>query len=172
MSDDFSLRPLFGLLALICAGLLAYAYYAQFVLLLNPCPLCIFQRIAFIAVFVISAIGFLHGPGRTGRKVYGLLCVIAAGAGAGVAGWHVWIQSQPADENIACGAMSLDYMLEIFSYQETITRAFQGTGNCADIDWAFLGLSMPAWTLVIFLAIIVGAILALRRDRPRDSWRF
>ena len=90
-----------GLLA--CAGLMAYALYAQHVLGLEPCPLCIFQRVAVIGLGLVFALAALHGPGRTGRRVYGVLLALAAAAGAGVAGRHLWLQTLPPDRVPACG---------------------------------------------------------------------
>lgn len=144
---------------LACAAMLAYAYYAQFVLELVPCPLCIFQRITMIALAIIFLLAALHAPaGMVGRRVYAGLLGLAALIGAGIAGRHVWIQQLPADEVPACGP-GLDYMLEVFPLTDTLRMVFTGSGECAKVDWTFLGLAMPAWTLIAFVSLGVFAVI-------------
>ncbi len=137
---------------LLCAGLLAYAYYTQFYLGLQPCPLCIFQRVAVIALGVIFLLAALHGPRGWGRRVYAAVLTLVALAGAGIAGRHVWIQHLPPDQVPACGP-GLDYMLEVFPLGETLRMVFTGSGECAAVSWSFLGLSMPAWVLTWCVAL-------------------
>jgi disulfide bond formation protein DsbB len=148
--------------ALVCAALMAYALYAQYVQNLEPCPLCVFQRVAVIACGVIFLLGALHNPGRIGAIIYSLLLIVAAGAGAIVAGRQVWLQSLPPDKVPACGP-GLSYMLETLPFRDMLATVFMGSGECAKIDWRFLDLTMPAWTLVFFVAIIVAAIFLTRR---------
>jgi disulfide bond formation protein DsbB len=139
---------------LACAGMMAFALYAEHVLLLTPCPLCIFQRVAVISLGIIFLIAALHNPSGRGRYVYATLVLIAAGSGIGVASWHYWIQNLPADKVPSCGP-GLDYMLETFPLSDTLKMVFTGSGECADIAWQFLGLSMPAW--VVICLTVIGA---------------
>ncbi|HEX6929887.1 MAG TPA: disulfide bond formation protein B [Gammaproteobacteria bacterium] len=148
---------------LACAALLAYAYYAQFHLGLEPCPLCIFQRIGVIAVGLVFLVAAIHGAGRTGRRVYAALLALAAAAGGAVSAWHIHLQNLPPDQVPSCGP-GLDYMLDVFSFGETLRMVFTGSGECAVVDWSFLGLSMPAWVLIAFAALgIFGAWNNFRR---------
>ena len=154
----------FGFLA--CLGLLAYAYYAQFVMHLEPCPLCIFQRVGVFALGVVFLIAALHDPAALGRRVYGVLIGAAALATIGVALRHLYIQSLPPGSVPACGA-SLDFMLKIFSLSEVLVKVLTGSGECAQITWRFLGLSMPGWVLIS--AVLLGAwglCANLRRQAP------
>ncbi|MES1195398.1 MAG: disulfide bond formation protein B, partial [Steroidobacter sp.] len=96
---------------LVCASLMAYALYAQHVIGLDPCPLCIFQRVAVIAVGAIFLLAALHHPGRIGAIIYGVLASLAAIGGILVASRHIWIQAQPPGTVAACGA-TLDYMMQ------------------------------------------------------------
>lgn len=139
---------------LVCAALLAYAYFTQFYLGLEPCPLCIFQRVGMIAVGVVFLLAAIHGPRQMGRRIYGALIVLASLAGAAVSARHVWLQNLPPDQVPACGP-GLGYMLDVFSFSETLQMVFTGSGECADVDWSFLGLSMPAWVLICF--VVLGA---------------
>lgn len=153
MSFSWNSPRTFNLLGfLACAGMMAYALYAEHVLFLMPCPLCVFQRIAVIALGIVFLVAFLHGANGKGRSVYAVLVLIAGLAGASVAGWHVRMQHLPADEVPSCGA-GLDYMLESFPLTDVLKMVFSGSGECASIDWQFLGLSMPAWVLISVLAI-------------------
>ena len=157
----WSFRQRFAAGFVSCVGLMAYALYAQHGLGLEPCPLCIFQRVAVIALGLVFLAGWLAGP-RPGpwRIGFGVLGLVAAGVGAGVAGRHVWLQTLPSDEVPACSMMSLDYMREAFGIGEVVRRVFTGSGECAEIDWSFLGLSMPAWTLAAFVLLGAWAVLA------------
>lgn len=147
-----------------CAAFLAYAYHVQFQLGIEPCPLCIFQRIAFIAMAIFFLIGAIHGPLERGRRVYALLVLLSACAGIAIATRHLWVQHQPLDPMAGC-APGWSYMLENFPIGEAIKKAFTGHADCAEVNWTFLGLSMPAWTLVSFVVIGAGALWAGFRRR-------
>ena len=156
--STFRARFLLGFLA--CAGLLAYAFYAQLQDGLEPCPLCIFQRVAFFALGLVFLVGGLHAPaGRLGRGVYAGLALLAAGIGAAIAGRHVWLQQLPPSQVPACGP-GLDYMLEAMPVAGVVRKVLTGSGECATIDWSFLGLSMPAWSLVWFLLLAAWVVYA------------
>ena len=149
-----------------CACLLAYAYYAQFVLHLEPCPLCIFQRIGVFALGVLFLIAALHDPAAFGRQLYALLLSVAALATIGIAWRHLYIQSLPPGSVPACGA-SLDFMLKVFSLSEVLVKVLTGSGECARVTWEFLGLAMPAWVLISAVALGAwGLWINLRRQPP------
>jgi disulfide bond formation protein DsbB len=149
-----------------CVGLLAYAYYAQMVLHLEPCPLCIFQRVGVFALGVVFLIAATHDPVGWGRRVYALLLAAAALATIGVAVRHLYIQSLPEGSIPACGA-SLDFMLKVFSLSEVLVKVLTGSGECAKVTWSFLGLAMPAWVLIAALALgAYGLWINLRRQIP------
>jgi disulfide bond formation protein DsbB len=140
-----------------CAGLMVYALYAQHVLELDPCPLCILQRMAVISLGVVFAMAAGHGAGRAGRRVYGVLIALAAAAGIGVAGRHVWLQNLPPEKVPACGP-GLEYMLEAFPLRETLQMVLSGSGECASVDWSLIGLSMPVWVLIAITCLGVFGI--------------
>jgi disulfide bond formation protein DsbB len=149
-----------------CAALLAYAYYAQFFMHLEPCPLCIFQRIGVFALGVVFLIAALHDPAPLGRRVYAVLLSLAALATIGIALRHLYIQSLPPDAVPACGA-SLDFMLKVFSLSEVLVKVLTGSGECAKVTWQFLGLAMPAWVLISAAALGgFGLWVNLRRQPP------
>ncbi len=152
-------RLLNGIGAAAVVGLMAYALYQQHVVGLEPCPLCIFQRVAMIALGAVFVAAALHAPAGRGARAYGALGAVTALAGIGIAGRHVYLQNLPPDAVPACGP-GLDYMLEVFPLAETLRMVFTGSGECAEVDWSFLGLSMPAWVLIWFVllgALAVGA---------------
>jgi disulfide bond formation protein DsbB len=135
-----------------CAGLMGYALYSQHVLGFEPCPLCVFQRIAVIALGIVFGLAALQGPGVLARRLWSMAIFVAAAAGAGVAGRHLWLQSLPPERVPACGP-GLDYMLESFPLGEVLTTVLSGSGECAKVDWSFLGLAMPAWVLIAATAL-------------------
>jgi protein dithiol:quinone oxidoreductase len=155
---------LLGFLACVC--LLAYAYYAELVMHLEPCPLCIFQRIGVFVLAVAFLVATLHDPAAFGRRVYAVLLTLAALATISVAARHLYIQSLPPDAVPACGA-SLNFMLKVFSLSEVLVKVLTGSGECAKVTWDFLGLAMPAWVLIS--ALVLGAWglwVNLRRQPP------
>jgi len=153
---------------LVCAGMIGFALYLQHVQGQEPCPLCILQRIAWVALGGIFLVAAVHGPGRIGAIVYGVLLFVVAGIGTGIAGRHVWLQHLPKDQVPACGP-DLDFMLRQFPLSETLQKVLSGSGECAETGWTFLGLSIAGWSLLGFVLIAAFAvcitILALTRAR-------
>lgn len=137
-----------------CFGLIGVALFFQHIMSLEPCPLCILQRIIVIATGLIALIAAIHGPQTNGIRIYGGLTVTSAFTGAGVSLRHLWLQSLPEDEIPACGA-SLDYLLDVFPLTDVLSMVLQGDGTCAEVLWTFLGVSIPGWTLVAFLGLAV-----------------
>lgn len=161
----WSFRAQFVFGALACSSLLAFAIFSQRSLLLEPCPLCILQRVAFMALALVFAIGAVHAPrSRNGRRVYGVVAALAAASGAAIAIRHLWLQSLPPDLVPACGP-GLAYMLEVFPLSDVIRDVFTGSGECAKVDWRLLGLSMPGWTLIWYVFLGTGALWAGFRRR-------
>lgn len=150
-------RLIFILIALICATLLGYGYYLEHFAGQEPCPLCIFQRVAFFAVFIISAVAAIHGSGLIGTRIYAGLIVVASGIGGVIAGRQVWLQSLPPDQVPECGP-GLEYMLEVFPLMDALRMILSGSGECAEVHWTFLGLSIAGWSLIWFFLITLTAI--------------
>jgi protein dithiol:quinone oxidoreductase len=146
----------------VCAGLMAYALYLQYGQGLEPCPLCMFQRVCVIAMAVVFLIAAIHNPGRVGAAAYALLQVIIGGAGLALATRQVWLQSLPKDEVPACG-MGLSYMLDSLPFTDVVKKVLEGSGECAEKGWVFLHLSIAGWTLVFFIAMIVASVALVRR---------
>jgi protein dithiol:quinone oxidoreductase len=154
---------------LVCLGLLAFALYLQYVEYQEPCPLCILQRIAFIAMMIVFAIAAVHGPRRRGAIVYTSLLVIIAAVGGAIAGRHVWLQLLPADQVPACGP-GLEYLLDRFPLTQAMQKIFAGSGECAEAGWRFLGLTIAGWSLVWFFLLAGYAIyVAARTQRARTA---
>ena len=149
----------------VCASLLAFALYEQLHVGLVPCPLCIFQRIAFTVAGVVFLVAGLHAPrGASGQRVYALLAFVATLVGVGIAGRHVWIQHLPPDQVPACGP-GLDYLRELLPLSGVIRTVLTGSGECAKVDWTLLGLSLAEWGLVWFVLLALWALLLLVRPR-------
>ena len=147
---------------LICAGLIAYALYAQFELGLDPCPLCIFQRIGIAALGVVFVIAALHNPRRWGARVYALLIALAALATIAVAARQLYIQHLPPGAIPSCGA-PLSMMLKFMPLTAVIRRVLTGSGECGVVNWTFLGLAMPAWVLIWAACLGLAGFIANAR---------
>ena len=151
--------------AAACAALLAYAYYLQYVQGLEPCPLCMVQRGFFYVVMALFILAAVQAPARIGAAIYSGLIVLFAAGGVAAAGRQVWLQHLPPDKVPQCGP-DLFFMLENFPLSRTWEKVFYGTGECAKVDWTFLGLSIAGWALLWFVALAVYALwLAARRPR-------
>jgi len=160
----FRAQMLFG--AACCAALIGYALYVQYHMLMMPCPLCIFQRIVFAMLGLVGLVAAAHGPRSAGgRRAYGVLAFLVAGLGASIAGRHVWIQNLPADQVPLCNSLGLDYMLGVMPVADVVREVLTGSGECAKVDWAWLGVSMPGWTFICFVLLGVGALYAGFRRR-------
>ena len=155
--------------ALACTAMMAYALYAEYKLFLMPCPMCVFQRLATVALGIVFLLAAIHHPSGWGRRVYAGGILLAAGAGIGVAGWHVWLQNLPADKVPACGP-GFDYIIDSFPLLDALKTIFSGSGECAEVDWLFLGLTMPAWVAICFAVLMVyGLWVNLRNSRPANA---
>ncbi len=145
-----------GLGAVAVVGLMSYALYAQHIVGLEACPLCILQRVAMIALGLVFAAAALHAPVGAGARAYAVLGALAALTGMGISGWHVRIQNLPPAEVPACGP-GFDYLMDAFGWLGGLRMIFTGSGECAVVNWTFLGLSMPAWVFIWFVAL--GALV-------------
>lgn len=156
-------RRLINLVAsAVCAALLAYALYSQFYLGLEPCPLCIFQRIGMAALGLAFLLAALHHPRGRGRYGYALIVGLTALATVGVAARHVYVQSLPPGSLPSCGA-PLAVLLKFTPVWEVIRKVLTGSGECGEVNWRFLGLAMPAWVLIWALALGVAGVVANAR---------
>lgn len=149
--------------ALACVALLAYAYYLQHFQAQDPCPLCLVQRGFYYAILFVLGAGALHGPGRKGAMAYSIGALIFAAGGIATAARQVWLQHLPADQVPACGP-DLFFMMENFPLGRMLQLLLRGSGQCAEVHWTFLGLSIAEWSLAWFVAFAAFALfLALRK---------
>lgn len=159
-----SSRTLFLVAFLGTVLIMLGALYLEHGVGLEPCPLCILQRLAVIGFGLVCLVAAVHGPARTGQRVYAALALLMASAGAGVAGRQIWLQQVPADELPAC-LPSLDYMLEALPFQEVISLMLHGSADCAKVTWTLFGMSIPEWSLLAFIGMILFALYLLLRRR-------
>jgi disulfide bond formation protein DsbB len=162
-ASAFPRRPINAAGFLICAALIGYALYAQFKLGLDPCPLCIFQRIGIAALGVVFLLAALHNPRDWGASVYATLIAIAALATVAVAARQLYIQHLPPGAIPSCGA-PLSMMMKFMPLTAVIRKVLSGSGECGIINWTFLGLAMPAWVLIWAACLgAAGVVANLRR---------
>lgn len=145
--------------AVAAAALIGFAMVLQDVEHLEPCPLCILQRYAFVGVSALALLAAMLP--RVLARISAWLAILLALAGAGVGAWHVWLQLHPPAVS-ACGP-SLEYLVGNLPLGRALPRIFQGYGDCTAIDWSFLGLTIPGWSLAWLLALAFALFLAQRR---------
>ena len=148
-----------------CVGMMAFALYSQHFLGLEPCPLCVLQRVAVIALGLLFFVAAVHPAGRLGRRIYSILIMVVALAGSGVSARHVWLQNLPPDQVPTCGP-GLDFMLDTLPIAEVLDLVLSGSGECAEVVWVLFGLSMPAWT---FIALLVTGLFGVWVNWPGQS---
>lgn len=163
----WSFRTAYLLGFLICAALLGYALYAEQQLHVMPCNLCVLQRLAFVWMGVFFLIGGLHAPRGGGRWVYRVLVLLGVAFGIAMAVRQLWLQSLPADQIPACGA-GFDLLLaqlkaHAIPFSQFMTVMLRGSGDCAQVTWRFLGLSMAGWTLIWYIVLGIWALLPRNR---------
>ena len=158
-------RKLFLTGFLISVLLIVYALYTQYVLGLEPCPLCILQRVAVIALGISFLLLTLRPPLRKQSKfLTSLLLVIISSMGVGIAARHVWLQNLPPDKVPGCGP-GLDFMMANFPLSDVLEMVFSGSGECAEISWSFAFLSMPAWVLIWLIVLGSFGIWSIHQRR-------
>lgn len=154
---QLNLLALFG-----CFVAMASVLWLEHVDGLEPCPLCVLQRVAVLAAAAILLAAIVHNPRTLGQRIYAVLLGIAASLGAGVAIRHLWLQGLPPDQVPDCGP-GLDYMLDVFPMREALSMVLSGSGECADLDWSLLGISLPGWALLVFAGLLAVALFQLFR---------
>ena len=155
-----------------CLSLLSFGLYLEHFQGIEPCPLCSFQRIAYITITLIALTALIHNPDGWMRYIYSGLIIIAAVIGAGIAGRQTWLQHLPPELVPECGT-GLEYMLEVFPFGEALKMILSGSGECAEVHWRFIGLSIAEWSLVCFSLIILTTLLFTFFIKQKDasSWR-
>ncbi|MEC7119311.1 MAG: disulfide bond formation protein B [Pseudomonadota bacterium] len=142
---------------------MAFALYLQHGQGLEPCPLCVFQRVGLMGMGAVALVAALHNPNaRWARRVYAGLASLSILWSVGVAGRHVWLQNLPPDQVPACGP-GLDYWMEVFPLRDVLSKVLSGSGECAEIDWTLLGLSLPVWSLTFFSVLLLVCLWQLFR---------
>ena len=137
-----------------------FGLYLEHIQGLDPCPLCVFQRIAYILIIIASLIAVIHNPAKTWKTIYKFLIFIFSVMGASVAGRQVWLQHLPPELVPECGP-GLDYMLNVFPFADAVRMILSGSGECAEVQWRFIGLSIAEWSLIVFIAISIATILSV-----------
>jgi len=155
-------RSLHLMLFVASMSFIAIALVMEHWLELEPCPLCILQRVGVIALGVVALVGALHNPGILGHKIYSGLGIIAGLSTIGVAARQLWLQSLPPDQVPACGP-SLDYLMDVFPLMDVLQMILSGDGSCAEVSWQWLGISIPGWVVIGCLTLLALQWLILRR---------
>ena len=158
------------LLAIVLAvtGLLSYGYYLQYVEYLDPCPLCMTQRFFYYLCGICAILGIFGLRKRIWQRLIGLLITLSAIGGLITAGRQIWLQHLPKDQVPECGT-GLQYWLANKPFLDTLQLLFKGDGNCAEVQWEFLGFSIADWSFFWFTCIFLSALwLMFRRMVPRS----
>lgn len=155
-------RRLFLLAFVGCLGMLGGALYLEHVVGLEPCPMCIVQRICMVLFAMVCLTAALHGPARLGRALYGVLALLFAALGALTAGRQVWLQSVPREQLSSC-MPSVEFMLDALQLQDILRLIFHGTAACAEVNWTLFGMSLPEWSLLAFVGMILLSLFQILR---------
>ena len=157
MKNLFSGKSGYVLGSVACFATVALALVNQTKYNLEPCPLCITQRLFFMGLGVLFLIGAFVKPASLLQKIFTFLQVATALGGAGWAIRHWYLQAHKGEIIADCG-VGFDYMFENFPLKKMFTLIFKGTGDCAAIDWTFLGLTLPQLALITFIAFAIYAV--------------
>ncbi len=164
-----SYRVVSGFLFLACVVGMAFALFLEHNNGLEPCPLCIFQRVGLMAMGLFALIAFLHNPkSNVLKRIYTLLATAGIGWSVGVAARQVWLQHLPKDQVPSCGP-GLDYLVDALPMQTVLKEVLSGSGECAVVDWTFLGQSLAVWSLVFFSFLAIICLWQLFRKYPATA---
>ena len=151
----------------LCAIILSVALYMEFAMGMDPCMLCMSQRFIYVGIAFVSLLGAMHNPIFGGHRRYAAVITVLAIGGIGLATRQLYLQSLPEELVPACGP-SFSYMVEAFPFTEVLVAMVKGSGSCAEVQWSFLGLSIPGWSLVLFtLFALNGLRLTSTRSKIR-----
>ncbi len=150
--------------ALFPGGLIGFALYLQYVKYQDPCPLCMVQRVIFIAIAAVFLVAMAHDPKRLGERVYAALLTLLSLSGIAIAARHIWIQNLPKDQVPACGP-GLDYMLETMPLSNVLKQLMHGSGECAEKGWTFLTLGIPEWSMLCYIALGIWTVMIAVRKK-------
>ncbi len=165
MNNEYSIRPMFLIGFLICALMMGVALFMQYYMLLDPCPLCIFQRVAVMVIGAIFLVGALHNPSTSfGRRGYAFLIIIAAICGGAISGRQSWLQHLPPEKVPSCGP-GLSYWMDNLPFTSVLSKVFEGSGECAEVQWTLFGLSIPEWALIGFVIFCLYGFKVLIKGR-------
>ncbi|MGB3620743.1 disulfide bond formation protein B [Ketobacter sp. MCCC 1A13808] len=153
-----------GVVGAIVSMSFAY-FYLQSHLGLEACPLCLIDRGLVIAIGVSFLLAWVHNPKQWGQRIYSGVALLFSVFGIAVCWRHLWLQNLPKDQVPECSP-GLDYMLETFPIGETLRIIFNSAGECADIQWSLMGLSIPAQTLLVFIGFSLLSLLQMLRKQP------
>lgn len=153
---------------LACVGLIATAYYMEYVMYLDPCPLCMVQRYIIILLGLACLVAFLHNPQKRGKISYSIVQLALCAGGAAASGRHVWLQNAPTDKIPECFP-GIETIFARNPFFDALAIVFGGTGECAEVSWTFLGLSIPGWTLVAFVCFAIVAVFQI--IQAQSKWK-
>lgn len=163
----FSYRSLAFLGLVICIAAMLFAVlYLERTLFLDPCPLCILDRVVIMSLGVIFLIAWLHGPRTIFSKIYGVLAIALSSLGIALASRHIWLQNLPKDQVPECGP-DLYFMLDTLPLFDALRKTLTGSGSCADVSWTFADLTIPEQTLILFVVLLILSVI--QTLRPRKS---
>ena len=157
-------RQVFFLAGGICVGLLSFSLFLQHVKDLDPCPLCISQRVAILILGIVALSAAGHNPGCLGFRIYSFLVSLFGAVGVALAARQIWIQHIPPDEVPSC-MPDIGYLVDILPFAELVEIMLTGTGGCAEVQWMFLGLSIPSWTFLVFIGFVVIGLFEFIRNK-------
>ncbi|MFW1774661.1 disulfide bond formation protein B [Acinetobacter seifertii] len=166
---QWSYRFVSGVLVLASIIGMTFALYLEHVVGLEPCPLCIFQRVGLMTMGIVALIAFVHNPiSNAMNRCYAMLTILGILWSVGVAARHVWIQTLPPDQIPSCGP-GLNYLIDTLPLKTIMQQVLQGSGECAAIDWTFWGLALPVWSLIFFSFLLLICLWQIFRAYPMPN---
>lgn len=144
-------------------SILAVTFYVEYVDGAVPCPLCMVQRFALVAFGVLVLVAAVHNARRWGNSVYGLFMLIFSIIGFLTAGRQLWLQSLPPSLAPQSCGVDIYYLLQVLPFDRALSQIFQGSAECAQVSWSFLGLSMAGWSFMCFLFLVLVPIRQFKR---------
>ena len=158
-------RSLQAGLLLLTILVIGWAYYLQYVGGFQPCPLCLTQRFFVFILVVIGMVGVCQQSLERVKIISGSQ-ILAALIGLIFAVRQLWLQHLPVGQAPAC-IPDFGVLIRYFPWMDVMHALFWGAGDCAEVAWKWLGLSMAGWSALYFLMmLIVSGFVFFRLRQP------
>ncbi len=159
-------RTIYFVIAILATMSLAYAFYAEFYQHIEPCPLCIAQRVIIGVIGILAFVYAIHNPQNFINKIYGIILIALSAFGIKTAAHHQWLMSLPPEQQpLSCG-MPLEVLFKKVPFNNFLDTVLKGDAECGKVTWLIFGITPPIAVITLCSSIILLCLIVLFRKQP------